>query len=199
MSWAELVLASASPRRAALLRERGYPFRIAPAVHAEPDLRASGLAPADQAEALGYFKARSASEQLERKRNRLILGADTLVSGGTEVYGKPRDAEDARRILTALSGTTHDVITGVALWSPDDGRRWITHETTRVAMRALSESELAAYLSSRAWEGKAGAYGIQDRGDPFVECIGGSFSNVVGLPVERVAAMLSAWGWPDAV
>ncbi len=90
MSWAELVLASASPRRATLLRERGYPFRIAPAVHAEPDLRTSGLAPADQAEALGYFKARSVSDQLDQKRNRLILGADTLVSSGTEVYGNRR-------------------------------------------------------------------------------------------------------------
>ncbi|MEK7732222.1 MAG: Maf family protein, partial [Planctomycetota bacterium] len=119
-----------------------------------------------------------------------VLAADTIAALGGRVFGKPADRDDARRILKSLSGTTHQVITGVTLLDASSGVRLIRHDSTNVIMRRLTDSEIEDYLDSGAWEGKAGAYGIQDKGDAFVERIEGSFTNVVGLPMELVARML---------
>ncbi len=186
----ELVLASASPRRAVLLRENGYTFRISPAVHGEPDLSRAPLSPVQMAEACSYFKARSTAQGY---RAGLIVAADTIVARHGSVFGKARDVEHAGEILGSLAGTTHDVITGVTLLSMPDLRRRISHAVTQVTMRRPSDAEMAAYLHGGAWEGKAGAYGIQDESDPFVERIVGSFSNVVGLPMELLIEMLASF------
>ena len=113
---------------------------------------------------------------------------------GDQTFGKPADEADARRILGSLAGTTHQVITGVALCQPAAGRRLVRHAVTLCQMRPMTPRELDDYIAGRGWEGKAGAYGIQDEGDKFVTLVEGSFSNVVGLPVELVVEMLAEFG-----
>lgn len=183
-----LVLASSSPRRTQLLREAGYRFEIIPPNYDEPAYDRATLSPPQRAEALSFFKAASVTAVVG---SGLILGADTLVARDGHVFGKPHDATDARRILSHLLGVQQDVITAVTLIDTDTGERLIRHDVTRVTMRAISDAELEDYIASGDWYGKAGAYGIQDVGDDFVERIDGSFSNVVGLPLELVADMLA--------
>jgi septum formation protein len=186
-----LILASGSPRRAELLRAQGFAVRIVqPPLH-EPEELSDDIKPAAQAEALSYFKARSVRPLVKEG---VIIGGDTVVTLAGRCFGKPADREDARRILENITGTTHQVITGVTLLDAATGRRRIEHDTTEVTMRRMTGEELAAYLDSGAWEGKAGAYGIQDRADAFVERIRGSFTNVVGLPMELLTRMLAEWG-----
>ncbi len=182
------VLASQSPRRRQLLEEAGYRFEVIAPPLDEPPTVAAAVTASQHAESVAYFKARSV---MERYRPPLpVLGADTVVALGDALFGKPADAADARRILSALSGTRHAVITGVALIDPH-GSRLIASDVTHVRMRAMSDEAMEAYLASGLWAGKAGAYGIQDRDDPLVECIEGSFSNVVGLPLEQLPALFA--------
>lgn len=172
------------------MHEYGYAVEvIKPPLH-EPSDSAHTLPPAQQAEALSYFKARSVAALVEAD---WILAGDTIVSLHGRIFGKPVDRDDARRILSALAGTTHDVITGVTLFDASTGERLIQHEATGVTMHVLTEAEIEDYLDTGAWRGKAGAYGIQDRGDAFVERINGSFTNVVGFPMELVGRMLATW------
>ena len=166
-----------------------FEVRVPP--YEEPAAPCPAVSPAQQAEALSYFKARSVAATLEQG---LVLGADTVVAYRGRVFGKPADAADARRILQTLAGTTHEVITGIALVDAATGRRRIGHDVTRVTMKAMTPAELQAYLASGRWQGKAGAYGIQDHDDAFIERIAGSFSNVVGLPMELLARMLDEFG-----
>ena len=189
-----LILASTSPRRAALLRESGYAFEVIPPRLHEPDELAGHPTPEAEAEALSYYKARSIADLVD---DGTILAADTVVSLGGRQFGKPADRADAQRILQTLTGTTHDVITGVTLLNAVTSARLIQHDSTAVTMRRMTDRELEEYLDSEAWEGKAGAYGIQDRGDAFVTRTKGSFTNVVGLPMELVRAMLDQWGFPQ--
>jgi len=183
-----LILASASPRRERLLAEHAYDFRVVAPRLREPDLEASGLAPACIAAATSYFKARAVGEHCDGD---WVLAADTLACDGTSIIGKPADRDHARHILNRLAGTRHAVITGVALWEPATGRRDLRADCSWVTMRRVSPDELEAYLEGGAWWGKAGAYGVQDRDDPFVERIEGSYSNVVGLPMELLARMIA--------
>ncbi len=186
-----LILASASPRRSSLLREQGYAFCVVPPPFDEPDSLNPNLSPAQLAEALSYFKAKSVAAL---RSDGWVLGGDTVVALNRRIFGKPGDRGDARSILSALAGTTHHVLTGVALVEVGTERRAVRHDTTAVTMRDLTEEELEAYLDTNAWEGKAGAYGIQDYGDAFVTEIEGSFTNVVGFPMELVTRMLGDWG-----
>jgi septum formation protein len=180
-----LILASASPRRRELLAQAGIPFEVVAPTIAELDEVVSNLTPPQRAEALAFFKARTV---LDRDPERWVLGADTIVASGGQVLGKPRDRQHAKDMLSALAGTRHAVITGLALLFPD-GRR-IASEITYVTMRKLSEQEIESYLDSGLWACKAGAYGIQEIGDRFVEHVEGSFSNVMGLPMELLDRML---------
>lgn len=181
------VLASNSPRRRQLLGEAGYDFKVVSPPWPEPAGDEINPSAAEFAQAASYFKARSVASLC---RSHVILAADTVVARDGRVYGKPADREDARRILSSLSGTTHEVITGVTLLDPRSGRRIITMDRTGVTMRRMLPAELDEYLDSGEWQDKAGAYGIQDIGDKFVESISGSFSNVVGLPMELVIDLL---------
>ena len=187
MSRPRLILASASPRRAELLREHGYDFTVIASPLAEPVGFAEEISPVERAQSSSYFKAKGVAERVAEG---WVLAADTIAALGDHVFGKPVDRDDARSILQSLSDTTHQVITGVTLLDASSGIRLIRHDSTHVTMRRLRELEIEDYLDSGAWEGKAGAYGIQDKGDAFVERIAGSFTNVVGLPMELVAAML---------
>jgi len=184
-----LVLASSSPRRRQLLAEAGYEFEaVAPPI-GEPADALRDLSPRQQAEALAYFKARSVADRLG---DAVVLAADTLVVVDGEVLGKPADAADARRMLRKLSGARQEVITGVALLGPP--RRLIASEVTVVVTRALSPDEIESYIASGEWEGKAGAYAIQETADRFVTEVRGSFTNVIGLPMELLERMLGVLG-----
>jgi septum formation protein len=185
-----LILASTSPRRAELLREAGYEFEVVAPRFEEPVDRHPHVDGTLHAESLAWFKARSVATA---HFDRTILAADTIAFLHGEVVGKPQDRADARRILRAMSSTTHQVITGLALLAPARGRRLLQHDTTTVRVRALSDGMIEEYLDSGQWQGKAGAYGIQELGDAFVEEIQGSFSNVVGLPMELLGRMFREW------
>jgi septum formation protein len=184
-SHVHLVLASASPRRRELLAQAGLSFEVAAPTLPELDDELAALRPRERAEALAYFKARCI---WDADQSRWVLGADTIVAAGDRILGKPRDRQHAREILSALSGTRHEVITGLALLCP--AGRSIASDVTAVTMRTLSPGELEEYLDSGQWRGKAGAYGIQEIGDRFVEKVEGSFSNVMGLPLELLERML---------
>lgn len=185
-----LVLASASPRRAQLLAELGYEFEIVPPLEDEPPVPHAHANATKWAEEVSTLKARSVASALGRG---LILAGDTIAILGDRVIGKPVDRRHAEEILRSLAGTTHQVVSALTLLDAASGRSLVRHDVTKVRMRALSDQEIADYLDSGEWEGKAGAYGIQDYGDRFVEQIEGSFSNVVGLPVELLERMLREW------
>jgi septum formation protein len=184
-----LVLASASPRRRGLLYEAGYVFEVHPADIDEDDHPVT-LSPGDLAEWLATQKADVISR---RYPDAVVLAADTVVAFGESNLGKPEDAGDARRMLELLGGTTHMVVTGVAVVRRLTGFTRTTRVISAVSMRVLTPEEIAAYIASNAWEGKAGGYGIQDD-DPFVTRINGSFTNIVGLPMEEIQAMLAEAG-----
>ena len=190
-SSSRLILASESPRRAELLRENKYSFDVIRPPLGEPAALADGQNPMQLAEALSFYKARSVASHVITG---VILAADTVSVLNGRVFGKPCDRADAARILATLMGTTHQVITGVTVLDAASMRRRIVHDITHVTMRAMSDAELQAYLDSDAWMGKAGAYGIQDHGDQFVTKCQGSFTNVVGLPMELVMEMLAEFG-----
>ncbi len=186
-----LVLASASPRRQSLLREHGFEFDVVVSPVDEPDHVPGANTPSELAEALSLFKAQSVRDKVA---NGWILAGDTIVALDGELFGKPEDRDDARRIITALAGTTQDVITGVTLLDAGTGAHITRNDRTRVTMRTMSDSEIETYLDTNAWEGKAGAYGIQDRADAFITRVEGSFTNVVGFPMALVTQMLADWG-----
>jgi len=169
-----------------LLEQAGLKFIVVVPSLPEPDEVFPKLPPTQQAEALAYFKARATAEDYP---DDYILGADTIVAHDGRVFGKASDSDHARRMLGELSGSRHQVVTGVALLGPE-GERLITSESTFVTMRKMTDQELDDYIRSGEWENKAGAYAIQETADRFVEKIEGSFSNVVGLPVELVIRML---------
>ena len=181
-----LILASASPRRRQLLAQVGLPFEVIAPTIAEPDEATSHLTPAQQAEALAYFKARAVWDD---HSDRWVLGADTIVAVGERILGKPDDQLEARSMLETLSGTRHEVISGVALLGPNYWRR-IASETTFVTMRKMTPREIDDYIASGEWLGKAGAYAIQETADRFIEKVEGSFTNVVGLPMELVHRLI---------
>lgn len=181
-----IILASSSPRRQQLLAEAGYDFVVLSPTIAEPDDAFHGLNPTQQAEALAYFKARTIAD---RQADALVLGADTIVAVHGKVLGKPDDEADARRMLGLLSGTRHQVVTGVALL--DGGRRrLIASDVTHVSMKPLSQQNIDDYIASLEWQGKAGAYAIQETADRYIDRVEGSWSNVVGLPMELLKRML---------
>jgi septum formation protein len=186
-----LILASASPRRRGLLTDAGFSFRVISADIDEESAVSAITDPVAQARQLAFLKARAVADRLTAG---VVLGADTLVSAGGRVFNKPADAADARRILTELMHLRHDVITGFALIDAATGESEVYDELTRLHMRPMAPQELDAYIASGLWQGKAGAYGVQDHDDAFVTHLDGSFSNVVGLPVETVAAALARWG-----
>ncbi|HVJ80767.1 MAG TPA: Maf family protein [Planctomycetia bacterium] len=183
------VLASSSPRRRELLTQAGYQFEVVPCPEPEPDPRSFH----DVASFVQHAAHRKAAWVAGRApaTSRWILGADTVAEYGGEVLGKPSDRADAERILRKLQGTEHQTWTGLCLLSPEKGVALLAAEMTVVHFRRVPEPALAAYLDGGAWQGKAGAYGIQDHDDPFVERFIGSHSNVVGMPLERLAILMN--------
>jgi septum formation protein len=180
-----LILASASPRRRQLLEEAGYRFEVDPSDVAEPD-PASETSPAEYAAHLAWRKAMAVAQ---RREVGLVLAADTICAVDRQILTKPVDCTDAERMIRLQEGRDTEVITGLCLYRAERAE-WIgAVEVSVVRFRELSGEERTAYLDSSRWEGKSGAYGVQDQ-DPFVEVVRGSWSNVVGLPMERLALLL---------
>ncbi|MEL6317626.1 MAG: nucleoside triphosphate pyrophosphatase [Pseudomonadota bacterium] len=197
-----LILASASPRRRALLAQVGLrPDRVAPADIDETPL--PGELPRPYAERLAAEKSAAALARAEaaepEPRERLVLAADTVVALGRRILDKPTDAAAAARALRQLSGRRHRVITAVALRRLGDGRLWARRVETQVRFKALSEREIDWLLAVGDWRGKAGAYAIQGAAGAVAPAINGSYSNVVGLPLTETLGLLEAAGLrPDA-
>ncbi|HEV7799126.1 MAG TPA: Maf family protein [Pyrinomonadaceae bacterium] len=181
----KLILASKSPRRAEILRAVGWEFE---AIAANIDeTRRQGEEAASYVKRLATTKA----ETIARKSPAgLVLGADTVVVIDKEILGQPRDDEDARRMLTLLSGKWHEVLTGVALMrAGQPSQLLVDQETTRVRFTEMSADEIDWYVSTGEPQGKAGAYGIQGKAALFIEEIQGDYFNIVGLPVRLVYEM----------
>ena len=184
-----LVLASASPRRAALLSQIGLTFEIRPSDVTEPPHSTYSDKRVDEVtRELALLKARAVARHCNEG---VIIGADTLVSLDGKLLGKPTDDEDAMAMLTQLSGTSHEVVTGVALVDALTRRTIAWAETTQVYFRRLRRTEIADYIASSEAADKAGAYGIQGRGAAFVRRIEGCYFNVVGLPLASLVEHLS--------
>ena len=183
-----LILASGSPRRRQLLEQIGLTFVVR---SSDVDESVSpGLTPAQVVESLSARKGEAVAA--EAAPGDLVLSADTVVSLDGAILGKPRDRAEAEAMLTALSGRTHQVYTGVTLLQ--DGRRLTEHEVTAVTFRPLSPEEIAAYVSTGEPMDKAGAYGIQGLGALLVERLEGDYFNVMGLPLCRLGEMLAQFG-----
>jgi septum formation protein len=183
-----LILASASPRRRRLLEEEGYPFEVDPSGIEEP-VPDPATSPTVFAAHLAWRKA---EEVARRRRAGLILGADTVCAVAGQTLNKPRDRADAERMIRLQEGHSTEVISGICLYHASR-EEWVgAVEISIVRFQRLSDQERNAYLDSRKWEGKSGAYSVQDR-DPFVVVVGGSVSNVVGLPMERLARLLETY------
>jgi len=183
-----LILASASPRRQDLLREAGIRFDVHPA-HID-ESRAAGESPLQYACRVAREKALAVARDFP---HRYVLGADTIVTLDNEVLGKPRDAEDAARMLRLLSNREHEVTTAVSLVLPSTSldTRYLT---TRVRFRKIDEAEIHAYVACGEPMDKAGAYAIQGGAQRWTVGIDGDYSNVVGLPLSMVTEMLREGG-----
>jgi len=183
-----LILASASPRRRALLAEAGYDFEVVVPDVDESAFAREGVGAEEYAERLALAKARSVAE---RFGDSLVLGADTVADFDGEIIGKPADSREAEEITLKLFSEPHRVVTGVAIVRLSDGTQLCKSDSTTVYPKKLTPEQIAEHINSGTWRGKAGAYAIQENGDEFVERIEGSLTNVMGLPMELLRRMLS--------
>jgi septum formation protein len=187
----KLILASASPRREEILRNAGFDFEVFPFAIDESPL------PKEAAPVYVWrvadLKARTALSRLRANRKKdhgLIIAADTIVALEGDLLGKPRSADDARRMLRRLNGKWHDVLTGLAVLAESGQHPYVVVEKTRVEFVKLTESEIEEYIRTGEPFDKAGAYAIQGRGGRFIPRIEGCYFNVMGLPLARLCAIL---------
>jgi septum formation protein len=183
-----LILASASPRRAELLRQLKLEFQVMPSDSTE--VFDDQLSPLELCQLNAHRKARAVAKKIP---DALVLGADTLVFLDGEILGKPDNLAEARRMLKKLQGRTHQVVTGVSLIHLRAHRERIFAASTDVLFRAFNDATITKYLAKVETLDKAGAYAIQQHGEWLVSEISGSFSNVVGLPLERLEVELKGW------
>jgi len=189
----KLILASASPRRAEILRNAGIQFSVLSSAVDETGV--PGESPQDLVRRLALAKAELVAARAVGPA--IVIAADTIVALEGAILGKPRTSEDARQMLAKLSGRTHTVMTGVSLVRLPDVERREFIETTQVHFASISKEEIAKYLSSGEPFDKAGAYAIQGLGGRFVPRIDGCYFNVVGLPLPRLCKELAELGWSE--
>jgi len=193
----KLILASSSPRRAEVLRDAGIAFEIC-----APQGLDETSKPGESAQALvarlAEAKARAAAKQIGGAKGIcIVVGADTSVELDGKIFGKPRDAAQAREMLAALRSRTHHVLTGIFLLRLPDGAARSAVETTSVTFAPIESGEIEAYVSSCEPMDKAGAYAIQGVAGRYISRIEGCYFNVVGLPLARLHALLRDLGWSD--
>jgi septum formation protein len=183
-----VILASVSPRRSELLQRLGLKFQViqsdAPEIHSE-ELTASEVSQIN-----AYRKARAVAKKFP---DALVIAADTLVCLDTTLFGKPASMAEAHEMLEKLGGRAHQVVTGVCLLNLRSHRQKVFADITEVTFRPLNAGTIQSYLAKINPLDKAGGYAIQEGGDVIVEKISGSYSNVVGLPIERLQKELEAW------
>ncbi|MBO0695543.1 MAG: septum formation protein Maf [Verrucomicrobia bacterium] len=184
-----LVLASSSPRRAALLSESGFEFEVASPRVGEKFSRTLTLR-----ELTLWNAIRKGMSIAQTRPDAVVLAADTLVSLENRIIGKPMNLDDAARILQRLSGRTHEVCSAVAIYQQTAGRSAVFHENSRVRFHRLSDAAIKSYLAKVGPLDKAGAYAAQGSGAEIIAKIDGSFTNVVGLPMEKTVAALEKFG-----
>jgi septum formation protein len=186
MNLPSVILASASPRRSELLRQLGVHFEVIPSSAQESE--SEHLSPGELCSLNAYRKARLISKH---HPDALVIGMDTVVALGPQVLGKPRDMDQAFEMMRLLQGQTHSVMTGVCLIHLRSHKQKIFVEQTIVTFRSLNEEQIRHYYQKVNPLDKAGAYAIQENGDQIVAQVKGSFTNVVGLPVERLQTELN--------
>ena len=192
----KIVLASASPRRADILRNAGIPFEVLAA--RVDETRRAGELRGDYVRRMALEKARAAAVDANAgDGDCLFVGADTVVVAGDEILGKPRSEEDARRMLRKLSGNVHEVHTGLAVVQRPRKAEGIVDEVTRVTFAPLSDEEIESYIATGEPFDKAGAYGIQGIAGRYVTRIEGCYFNVMGLPLARLWSLLREFGWKE--
>jgi septum formation protein len=183
-----LILASASPRRVELLRQLSLDFTVVPA--GVEEIHHGQMTARELSQVNAYRKARAVSKKFP---DALVLAADTLVYLQAALFGKPASLEEAYQMLERLQGRTHQVVTGICLLHLRKHRQEVFAESTSVTFHPLNEVKIRRYLNRVNPLDKAGAYAIQEEGDLIVEKIAGSYTNVVGLPMERLGRELEAW------
>ncbi|HEX3717010.1 MAG TPA: Maf family protein [Verrucomicrobiae bacterium] len=186
-----LILASTSPRRADLLRQLGLEFKVVPSNI--PEVEGGALSAGEVAQINAYRKARAVSKKYP---DAVILGVDTVVVAADRLFGKPATLREAEQMLMALQGRRHQVVTGVCLIHLRAHHQKVFSEYTDVTFRPLTLEQIRHYHSQTNPLDKAGGYGIQEQGDVLVEAISGSFTNVIGLPLERFEAEWAAFAEP---
>ena len=183
-----LILASSSPRRAELLRQLTLNFKVIPSTLAE--IHHDQLSVREAVQINAYRKARSIAKKYP---DTLVLGADTLVCLDMTLFGKPTSLEEAYGMLEQLQGRTHQVVTAVCLMLLRNHRQRVFCESTSVTFRPLDAVQIRRYLTRVNPLDKAGGYAIQEEGDQIIESISGSYTNVIGLPLEALAMELQSW------
>jgi septum formation protein len=178
----KIILASASPRRRELLAEAGYKFTVVPSSVDESVFPTDGIGSAEYAKQLALSKADNIAQKYP---DYMVIGADTVVDFNGRIIGKPRDVKHAEEITRMLFSKPHKVITGLALICKFRNLRVVEAETTVVYPKKLTDAQIAEHIKSGIWQDKAGAYSIRDN-DPFVDHIEGSFTNVMGMPMEML-------------
>ncbi len=181
----KLVLASSSPRREELLKRLDLNFTIVPSKINENEL--SGLSPEILVQEIARAKAEEVAELVE---DTVIIAADTVVVKDEKIIGKPKDKDDARKMLEYLQGKTHKVYSGIAVLSTTSGKTLVDVDYTDVYIRSMDEREINEYIATGEPLDKAGSYGIQGFGGIFIEKINGSYFTVMGLPIHKLALML---------
>jgi septum formation protein len=190
----KLILASSSPRRAEVLRDAGFVFQVRPADVNETRLPQE--AAEDYVRRVAQAKAHAVAEQARAVGERaIVIAADTIVLAEAQILGKPKDADDARRMLRLFSGRTHEVLTALCVINIATGKEALHVEKTRVEFLKMSEEEIESYIQSGEPFDKAGAYGIQGIAGRFATRIEGCYFNVLGLPLSRLWTTLQAFGW----
>ena len=191
-----IILASTSPRRKEILEQMDLPFLIKSVPVNEIPM--PGELCVQTVERLAALKVNTLLRQFGRKGFPWIIGADTLVEHAGTQLGKPANADEAGEMLKKLSGTAHNVVSGIALFNGYSGQLIVRSETTEVVFAELSQSEITWYLQTMEWQGAAGGYRIQERGACLIERINGSYSNVMGLPIRAFYGMLRDNEYPFA-
>lgn len=193
---ARIVLASKSPRRQELLKNLKIEFEVSASEFDEKAVPADSMKPAEYAMTLASGKAAAVAGKLEKGRDAIVIGADTIVVLDGHVLGQPDDAKDAARMLRMLSGRANEVVTGVAVIMTRNGEMTVHggFESTLVYFRKLTDADIESYIATGEPMDKAGAYGIQGFASLFVEKIEGCYFNVVGLPVMRLSKLIAECG-----
>ncbi|MEI7640404.1 MAG: Maf family protein [bacterium] len=188
----KLILASSSPRRVQLLKENGIRFTIVKHGADEEAVikRLKSHDPVKVANMVAYAKAFSVASKIKKG---LVLGSDTIVVINNKIIGKPTSIKDAEKILGTLSKGTHRVITSIVFMDAATYKTVITHDISYVTFKKLSKDWIKKYVRTNNVMDKAGAYAVQENSDPFIKEVKGSYSNVVGLPIEKVKSVLKHW------